>query len=141
VSAKPSPYDCKHFSWMPGMVSLPDEHGRTWRRVAWDPCMTLTMRCHSPGCQPVAAFVQEQGSRDPTIGVWTSALDPNWNDPGSWGCLLELLRRAYNDPGMTVGRSGSGWQVIASKAILPGAAIGPWPSDVVAMRMALESAP
>jgi hypothetical protein len=124
VSVVSSPYDCKHFSWMPGMVSMPDAHGRTWRRVAWDPC-----------------FVQEgDGLRDPAIGVFYTSLHPNWHDPGSWGCLLALLRRAYNDPDMTVGRVASGWQVIASKAIIPAAAIGPWPSDVIAMRMALEHA-
>lgn len=77
---------CKGWRWMPGMRAV----GRSCF-VAWFRVEEPLRKLH---------------------GDWKDAL-PDLNDPGTMGCLLALVREAWEDPSIctAVDNTGCGWWV------------------------------
>ena len=72
---------CDGWNWSLPWCSLPDKHGRVWRRN-WSP--------GDPGfgwSQVSGRILRERRSADDCL--------PDFRDPGSAGCLLALVREAW----------------------------------------------
>jgi hypothetical protein len=82
---------CPRWRWMPGML---DQHDRrvldtnTGRNLGFPVWWTDAIGCD---CHEVYE------DPDKARSEWADAL-PNLTDPATLGCLLALVRRAYNDP-------------------------------------------
>jgi hypothetical protein len=71
---------------VPGMRTLPDANGRTWR-----------LRKHGPGRGNVEAILEE-GPRLGLVPPLPSALLPDLEDPATIGCLEFLTEEITEDP-------------------------------------------
>jgi len=77
---------CKHWRWVPGMLAWCEDDTVTHR-------VTRVSQSGYPfGCLP-----------DEGVRVWELSADslPDLNDPATLGCLLELVRQAWDDPDIT----------------------------------------
>ena len=73
---------CRGWRWLPGMLTMPDCDGRTWRFASIPPDVLCT--------------VQESGRRL-RHGCRRAGLVPDLRDPATVGCLLALVREAHGD--------------------------------------------
>ena len=81
--------------FVPGMLSLPDATGRTWRRIASSP-----EACN----MALPVFVQEAGPRGFGWGAEPRTLLPDFDDAATLGCVEHiLLREAW--PGRLIDRT------------------------------------
>lgn len=108
---------CKHFRWTPGMRDIAG-----WRVLSVDGVdgnkylIACEVDSEDPDGNP-----QEQGEAIWNIGL---AWPPDLTDPGTLGCLLALVREAWDDPLVTTKYwpGPAEWTCYSNKcsALLPG---------------------
>ena len=121
---------CRHWRWMPGMLTLPFHE---------DDDRSLP-ECH-PAWRVSRAGIAVPWAHDPTWGAL-----PDLTDPATLGCLLALVREAWEDGGLItrrkVRRSGVSWWVVfydADQGRMR--STREQPTEAAALIAALESAP
>jgi hypothetical protein len=114
---------CKGWRWLPGMLTLADDHGRAWR-VHADP------RAPRPG---LARLAQETGRVIRSPHPRGSMMPPpDLRDPCTLGGLLALVREAKDDPGWQALNLGEdAWAIEGAD----------YPTEAHALVAALEAAP
>jgi len=103
---------CAGWRWLPGSLSLQDEHGRTYRALAPEPPQIGTRLVH------------ERGRRIRQKAPPLAQLVPDFRDPCTLGGLLALVREAWGDQFASVQWSpDAGWFMVH---------VGTWPAGVPA---------
>ena len=120
---------CKHWRWMPGMLSLAGG-GDGPRRVAW------RSEAYAGGIH-----ADDQRVRPDNGPVRHNAL-PDLDDPATLGCVLALAREAWGDSTITTDSEGGdptvcAWWMNGDDGPLT----GPCRSEADALVSALERAP
>lgn len=110
--------ECKHWRWMPGMMTANGE------RVleVWPPF------CAAPGFLEV--YPERPGTRDPLC----SDEVPDLDDPATLGCLLALVREAWDGQQACAAYQRGVWYIDEAPQHA-------WCSEAEALVNALESAP
>lgn len=115
---------CKGWRWMPGMLT---QHGRI--------CGAGYL---------VSDDVDEVGQPfvdcTDTVDEWAEAM-PDLDDPATVGCLLALVRGAWGDQHLHVGRRIAGWGVWTSQSTPFPECVGKGDTEAEALVAALETAP
>ena len=129
---------CRHWRWLPGML-IQTVGGPTDRIAGIDSTY-------------IHAWAESQQTENPR-GMWIRyRLDrmdkhgvPDLDDPATLGCLLALVREAWGDPHLHVGRRIAGWGVWTSCSTLTASplpeCVGKADSEAAVLVAALEAAP
>jgi hypothetical protein len=72
---------------------------------------------------------------------FVGAYVPDLTDPATLGCLLALVREAWGDPHLHVGRRIAGWGVWTSESTPLPQCVGKGDTEAEALVAALEAAP
>ena len=119
---------CKHWRWMPGMLTRPFHEDDDRTRAV----------CHPPW------RVMHPGVAGPWAGDPAWGALPDLDDPATLGCLLALVREAWGDPVACVwcGSDRAYWEVTsAPMGPLPHHMLGFGSTEAEALVAALEAAP
>jgi hypothetical protein len=87
---------CKHWRWMSGMLGASPSLSYEMHRVI----------SAGFGCTYLTTGRYEQGGIVDQSGPLASALLPDFTDPATMGCLLEIVREAHKAPLLSVVYSG-----------------------------------
>ena len=126
---------CKHWAWTPGMRGI---------RTFWHPTLhknvTVHVRVESSLDVEIVAGPTDQAlvsSAYCIVSGWTKLSDmrPDFDDPATVGCLLALVRKAWNMPKLHIRPEGDGYRVWGDE---PGAIL--FESEVCALVHYLEAA-
>lgn len=119
---------CKGFRWMPGMLVV----SSAWLHSA----RYLRTVDHGNCIEHEWSFAWNGGDG----GRMPDDAAPDLFDPATLGCLLDLVREAWGNPGIFVRPHRDGWQVheFAGRRILP---FGEGNTEPAALVAALEAAP
>lgn len=108
---------CKHWRWMPGMlIAADDDIDRVC--IAWEDGMLE--------CRDIEI-----------IGDQIADVLPDLDDPATLGCLLALVRQAWDEPTLFVQAYGSIWSVCNEDGDL----LTDYSTESLALVAALEAAP
>ncbi len=118
---------CKGWRWMPGMLAL-DADGEEY------PCRVIDDR---------KSVVYEDGDGAIREGVASRSDVPDLRDPATVGCLLALVREAYELPRLALVCSDGRWRVISAglDVRFPIRAPAKNNTEAAALVAALEAAP
>ena len=118
---------CSWWNWSLPWCSLPDKHGRVWRRN-WSP--------GDPGfgwSQVSGRILREPRHADGCL--------PDFRDPGSAGCLLALVREAWGAPLLSCRHSVTlGAWVVEDPGGVFVRVVASAPTEIEALVCALEAA-
>jgi len=109
---------CPGWRWLPGMLT------EGWRLT----CVSL----HDGAWSATSTLTPTQ-YHYPTL--------PNLEDPATLGCLLALVRAAWGDEHLHVGRRIAGWGVWTSESTPLPQCVGKADTEAEALVLALEAAP
>ena len=121
---------CKHFRWMPGMRTLGD-----WRVINVD----------SDGVEVVTDLSEVVLFHSGDLPSIPSSL-PDLTDPATLGCLLALVREAWDDNTASTAATReldktTGWIMDCWNPQSPLNKIGPFNTEAEALVAALEASP
>jgi hypothetical protein len=121
---------CKHFRWMPGMRTLGD-----WRVINVD----------SDGVEVVTDLSEVVLFHSGDLPSIPSSL-PDLTDPATLGCLLALVREAWDDNTASTAATReldktTGWIMDCWNPQSPLNKIGPFKTEAEALVAALEASP
>ena len=122
---------CKHWRWMPGMSATADGYFGSPVIVDvdyGDPCL--------PDSWAYRGYLRGRENAD----RWPEDMTPDLTDPATLGCLLALVREAWGDPHLHVGRRIAGWGVWTSASTPMPQCVGKGDAEAEALVAALEAA-
>ena len=122
---------CRHWQWAPGVLTL-EEIMPPAITLGWDAARVL----HADEGEAVRVCTVLGKIRD----IHATAL-PDLSDPCTLGALLALVREAWGDPHLHVGRRIAGWGVWTSQSTPLPECVGKGDTEPEALVAALEAAP